>query len=675
MALVKCPDCGKMVSPRVTNCPECGCPAQYFVEDERVSDAVEDKATIQFDLLSYSCKIAEDVSMIASELGKYLADADKAEQEIKKRYYGAGNIATVMENYADWFTEITQPSMNRALAFLHDMNIDMMDYELIGNHSYLSGLNPEIFIEEVLDKYATIVGVKNQLEINRQVKKDSRSQWVGGGFGLKGAIKGAVQAGAMNMASGALHSIGDAFQTYSDNSKVLEASLNLYNDEQTLIKFINAVREYIVCIYIALYDELQNRRIIDDSFKIDKIGATKVIANSMVYDNDNEKKVNSWIKAICMDPTQIEIYDDIYRVMINTDNDFKKWIEFWGLEQFFGTLDKDLLQVQQSLEIESKYNLKEFDFENTSEDNALRLRKILFEEYCNNGFAWDTNSVVGNSIITYSQMLPDSILRNSSLFSKMPQMDVDTFIKLLHFDAMYFHPFIEKLMEDYNTLSGGADAAKLVLQEDAKIILFTNSAFALGTKIFALTDTAFWDIAHKKQVRLENVKSITVESDGYDSSQIVISDGVTEIKWNDDKPEKMGKNPERYAYIANVICAVTNRFTTNIDLQVTNKMTMVVGTEGEETDDVIRAESVMWNMTNGLMQLTNKEIIFTSKKKQDVIRVKLEDIKSVEKDENTFLGQRYPLVRLKYKGKLTAVDINVQDNDAWINDIKNAMNR
>ena len=30
MALVKCPDCGKMVSPRATSCPVCGCPAEFF---------------------------------------------------------------------------------------------------------------------------------------------------------------------------------------------------------------------------------------------------------------------------------------------------------------------------------------------------------------------------------------------------------------------------------------------------------------------------------------------------------------------------------------------------------------------------------------------------------------------------------------------------------------------
>lgn len=30
MALVKCPDCGKMVSPRAASCPDCGCPAEYF---------------------------------------------------------------------------------------------------------------------------------------------------------------------------------------------------------------------------------------------------------------------------------------------------------------------------------------------------------------------------------------------------------------------------------------------------------------------------------------------------------------------------------------------------------------------------------------------------------------------------------------------------------------------
>jgi sarcosine oxidase delta subunit len=30
MALIKCPDCEKMISPRVQQCPFCGCPSEFF---------------------------------------------------------------------------------------------------------------------------------------------------------------------------------------------------------------------------------------------------------------------------------------------------------------------------------------------------------------------------------------------------------------------------------------------------------------------------------------------------------------------------------------------------------------------------------------------------------------------------------------------------------------------
>lgn len=34
MALVKCPDCGKMVSERACSCLACGCPAEFFGKEK-----------------------------------------------------------------------------------------------------------------------------------------------------------------------------------------------------------------------------------------------------------------------------------------------------------------------------------------------------------------------------------------------------------------------------------------------------------------------------------------------------------------------------------------------------------------------------------------------------------------------------------------------------------------
>lgn len=41
----------------------------------------------------------------------------------------------------------------------------------------------------------------------RKLRKASRGRWQGGGFGVGGAIKGAAEAGMMNMGTGAIHSV------------------------------------------------------------------------------------------------------------------------------------------------------------------------------------------------------------------------------------------------------------------------------------------------------------------------------------------------------------------------------------------------------------------------------------------------------------------------------------
>lgn len=63
---------------------------------------------------------------------------------------------------------------------------------------------------EVQDSYMSIRLKQKQLDEYRTMRRQTRSRWVGGGFGIGGALKGAAKAGAMNMASGALHGLFNA---------------------------------------------------------------------------------------------------------------------------------------------------------------------------------------------------------------------------------------------------------------------------------------------------------------------------------------------------------------------------------------------------------------------------------------------------------------------------------
>ena len=96
----------------------------------------------------------------------------------------------------------------------------------------------------------------------RQVRKEYRSKWMGGGFGLSGAIKGAITAGVLNMGSGAVHAtinaIGNENSKYSANSQkrkiVLELHSGTSNKVEKLTKeLINDIIEYISSSYPSVF--------------------------------------------------------------------------------------------------------------------------------------------------------------------------------------------------------------------------------------------------------------------------------------------------------------------------------------------------------------------------------------------------------------------------------------
>jgi|GEM_PF-4916049 len=55
------------------------------------------------------------------------------------------------------------------------------------------------------DRYMAIVLKTEEADAYRTQRRQNRGKWVGGGFGIEGTIKGAAKAGAMNIATGALH--------------------------------------------------------------------------------------------------------------------------------------------------------------------------------------------------------------------------------------------------------------------------------------------------------------------------------------------------------------------------------------------------------------------------------------------------------------------------------------
>lgn len=120
--------------------------------------------------------------------------------------------------------------LNKAVDILVQNNI----YDCSENKFYKDYYDPcfdfSQYSDLVREKYNNIMGIEADIKVRRAVERASRSQWQGGGFGLKGAIKGAVTAGALNMATGAARSVGDSMTNASDHQEIKKQLSKLYKD-------------------------------------------------------------------------------------------------------------------------------------------------------------------------------------------------------------------------------------------------------------------------------------------------------------------------------------------------------------------------------------------------------------------------------------------------------------
>lgn len=133
------------------------------------------------------------------------------------------------------------------------------------------GLNPEIFIdryydryvhfdtyfEPICEKYGDIQDIASDLKAQRNLKIASRGRWVGGGFGFKGAIKGALSAGLMNAGADAFHFFGDVARESRDESRIEAMEKELRNNDETKNRIIVGLKQCVWGCFHGVLDELK----------------------------------------------------------------------------------------------------------------------------------------------------------------------------------------------------------------------------------------------------------------------------------------------------------------------------------------------------------------------------------------------------------------------------------
>ena len=312
MALIKCTECGKEFSDRANACPNCGCPTDIILEDIAKEKSIQKKNIVaSYDIGDHKFEIDSKMDYRIHLISDFCQKLDQIGSLTGKMYDELGNIDNVIERMPQTFSVILEGAINVAVDLLMKNKIMECDTNYFITN-YGEELDATSLVEPIIVEYLKILKLDTEIkEYHDYIRNVHRNAWSGGGFGVKGAVKGYFKAQMMNAGSAFLTSFSDTKQFNNNMQEVQKAKAELFAREETKQCVVDSVlRIYTVCYSIAL-NKLKNAGIIDGTF-FDTSKSNSIMNNVYNYLNNEEGEidfewlVNAGVQAFLENPTSEE---------------------------------------------------------------------------------------------------------------------------------------------------------------------------------------------------------------------------------------------------------------------------------------------------------------------------------------------------------------------------------
>ena len=191
--------------------------------------------------------------------------------------------------------------------------------------------------EKVMDSYYEIILDEEELEEYRSKRKQNRARWIGGGFGVGGALTVAATAGALNIATGAAMGIVNLGLNFIDKKLMKREVEKLYNNKKAVLEpLANEVKKVVYMMHLAIVDCLEANNIktmscISDDDKKNCLA----IVNNLSRINDEEERKKYIIEAFQYDQTNFNVLEMIDQLFNENKNEIGDIIKTCYLEDDF----------------------------------------------------------------------------------------------------------------------------------------------------------------------------------------------------------------------------------------------------------------------------------------------------------------------------------------------------
>lgn len=224
--------------------------------------------------------------------------------------------------------------LDKGVKDLFDNGIDYIDEDAIKNE-ILQAFDVDRALNPFVNGINKITEKIEYYDTGRKMRQEYRSnKWVGGGFGISGAIKGSINAKLLNIGSAALGGIYEGVASISSNADISSLKDDFICDKKVwdcVLGTVNALCHGVLFV-VSSYLGYEYQTIETD----DEIGLARAKNYLKMWKNKSLNKseaIKSIVRCIQENPWEILYYEEIYEINPKTSNEMIELCKYLGIDR------------------------------------------------------------------------------------------------------------------------------------------------------------------------------------------------------------------------------------------------------------------------------------------------------------------------------------------------------
>lgn len=333
-----CSNCGKEIENNVNFCPWCGGKISPIIQHTKDMTPQKNKSIPRPYVfpVAFECSVAFDIKFHQyNQLRSEFFNRGSSTEILGGMMFGekCTTFDAVFNEVLPWSIESIKETIDYAISILIKFGIDYIDKK-----TFLDEINEKAEKMGVFNDLANAEKIIEDLKHNLNIANGNNSYWMGGGFGITGAIKGAITAEVLNIGTNALGGAIKSLTGNTDNDKIERMKKKLFSE----MDLIGCCTHSITVMSMEIFYIMHKLLVSNGFMPIVEFDEKKAIGkfNNIkdMYEKEKLTKRQA-VEAVCecieMYPYFIGYYLFIYNLSLFSEDNLNKLTSYLGMGNMF----------------------------------------------------------------------------------------------------------------------------------------------------------------------------------------------------------------------------------------------------------------------------------------------------------------------------------------------------